>query len=123
MHEFSIAQSIKDIVLENIRPLQVEKEIEVKSITVKHGMLSQVVPDILIEAYNAVRADEKALQNSKLELIELPAILECCACNKSFSPEDKDEIFMPCPYCQSVASHKLLQGKELLVDHIEANEL
>ncbi len=122
MHEFAIAHSIRDIVNENISPLLETKTIIVKSVTVRHGVLSQVVPDILVEAFKAVTLEDKALQNAELELIEVPALLECCACHKSFSPKNKDEIFMPCPHCQSIASHTLLEGKELVVDHIEAVE-
>ncbi len=123
MHEFSIATSIKDIVYENISTLLETKAIQVKSVTVRYGVMSQVVPEILIEAFAAVASQEEYLNNASLELLEIPALLECSACKKSFTPSSKDEIFMPCPWCKSSASHKLLEGKELIVDHIEAVEI
>ncbi len=122
MHEFSIAYSIKNIVYDNISQLENSEKIKVKSIKVKHGLLSQVVPDILLAAYESIIVDDPTLSGSKLELEVIPPLLECSACKKTFTSMDKNIIFMPCPHCNNVGSHKLLEGKELIVDHIEAEE-
>ncbi len=127
MHEFAIANSIRDIVLENISLHQKSLEsedssLQVESILVQCGLLSQVVPDILHEAFNAVKLDYTSLQNAKLELELISPLVKCNLCKHEFTINDKEELFLPCPSCKQIASHSLLKGKELLVAHIELSE-
>ncbi len=121
MHEFAIATSIQEIVHQNID--HIEGELQVKSVRVKHGLLSQVVPDILVDAFNAIVKSDPALTGTQLELELVMPILECNACKQTFGIDTKEAVFMPCPHCSSCASHKLIEGKELIVDHIEAVEI
>ncbi len=130
MHEFAIANSIKDIVLENIsehidmsaQNIHKEPFANVESVRVQYGLLSQIVPEILLEAYDAVKSDYPFLKNSKLELECIMPLVECSSCKKEFSIEEREELFLPCPLCKQIASHKLIKGKELLVAHIEVTE-
>ncbi len=122
MHEFAIAQSIKDIIYNNIKPyLDKSSQIEVELVKVRCGALSQIVPNILEEAFKAVNLEDRALKNTRLEVEIVQAKLECLICGKEYTRATKEEIFLPCPYCNSVSSNKLLEGKEMIVDHIEIN--
>ncbi len=123
MHEFAIADSIKEIVYDNISGLENFEKIEVQSITLKHGLLSQLVPDILIDAFASIVIDDKHLKNAELKLEVIYPLLKCLACENDFSSQSKEALFLPCPHCNNVGSFKLLQGKEMLVEHIEAKEI
>ncbi len=123
MHEFAIANSIKEIVYQNISSLENFEKIEVQSITLKHGLLSQLVPDILIDAFNSIVIDDKHLKNAQLNLEVIYPLLKCNACKEEFTSQSKEALFMPCPHCQNVGSFTLLQGKEMIVEHIEAKEI
>lgn len=123
MHEFALATSIKEIIYDNIAQLEKEKKYEVINIRVRYGLLSQVVPEILSEAFASLAANEALLKNAKLDLVLVKPLLECTSCNTTFSSESKDALFLPCPHCQHIGSHKLKEGTELIVDHIEITEL
>ncbi len=122
MHEFAIANSIKEIVYENISGLENFEKIEVQSITLKYGLLSQLVPDILIEAFASIVVDDKHLKNAELKLELVYPKLKCLACEEDFTSQSKEALFLPCPHCQNVGSFNLLEGKEMVVEHIEAKE-
>ncbi len=122
MHEFAIANSIQEIVYTNIKNyLEENPSLKVDLICVRYGALNQLVPDILQEAFSAIIKDDEIFKNAKLELTEVKVLLKCSSCQEKFSIKEREEIFLPCPHCKNIGSHTLLEGKELIVDHIEAS--
>ncbi len=114
MHELSIANSIIEIVLDEIKTKNLP---EVKAIGLKIGYLSGILPDSLQFGFDAIKLDTP-LKNTKLEIEEVPISGKCNNCSKSF--EVKDLIFA-CPYCDS-PSINMQQGQELDIAYLEIDE-
>ncbi len=115
MHEMSIAESIMGIVTEEMKAHSCTKLLKVQ---VRYGALSQVVPDSLQFCFEALTKDT-AYESAVLELEEVPILLRCGQCGEAFTPPDEN-IFVPCPKCSMHLGHEVEQGKELYVQHIEA---
>ncbi len=115
MHEMSIAESIMNIVAEEMKNHSCTKLVKVQ---VRYGALSQVVPDSLQFCFEAIIKDSP-YPDAVLELEEVPILLRCSACGETFTPPDEN-IFMPCPVCSLHTGHSVEQGRELYVQHIEA---
>ena len=114
MHELSIANSILNIVLNEIKTKNLP---EVKAIGLKIGALSGILPDSLQFGFDAIKLDT-ALRKTKLEIEEIPIGGRCNNCSKSF--EVKNLIF-ECPYCKS-PSINMEQGQELDIAYLEIDE-
>ncbi len=115
MHEMSIAESIMEIVAEEMKAHSCTKLIKVQ---VRYGALSQVVADSLQFCFEAIIKDTPYAE-AILELEEVPILLHCAECGEKFNPPYED-IFVPCPICANHLGHNVEQGKELYVQHIEA---
>jgi len=115
MHEMSIVAGLLDIIRQELAKHNAHKLLVVR---VKHGRLANVVPEALEFAWTAMTADSE-FAGAAIELEEIPLRLACGGCKHEFSPEDKD-FFMPCPACGEQLGHAILAGKELYLDHLEA---
>jgi hydrogenase nickel incorporation protein HypA/HybF len=111
MHELSIAQSILDIIRE-----QVPENQHVKSVKVRIGEMSGVVPDSLEFCFTSITADTP-LASARLDIDHLPFILFCADCNKQHRTEPG---FAFCPVCGSGAT-RVVSGMELQVVEIEVD--
>jgi hydrogenase nickel incorporation protein HypA/HybF len=109
MHELSIAQSILDIVREHVPDDQ-----KVKSVKVRIGEMSGVVPDSLEFCFTSMTA-ETPLALTRLDIDHLPYILFCANCNKEQRAEPGLAL---CPECGS-SSTRVVSGLELQVVEIE----
>ncbi len=111
MHELSIAQEIIGIVyqyLPNPSPGSV------KSVKVKIGKLSNILPDSLTFCFEAL-TNETELQGAMLETISIPVTINCDSCDKT--SEIENPVFI-CPQCGG-NQIKVIAGTELQVDEIE----
>lgn len=115
MHEMSVAESIVRIAADEMAKHSLSKLLLVR---VCHGAMSNVVPESLSFCFEAMTLNTPH-QGARLELVELPLILRCGACGHSFTPEGRDP-FTPCPACGETLGHSVEQGRELYVQHIEA---
>jgi hydrogenase nickel incorporation protein HypA/HybF len=111
MHEFSIIQSIVDIVKSSAAENGVNR---VKSVEIEVGKASGVVKDALEFAWQSFTSDP-LLENALLEIKEIPLQVKCHNCHQVFMP---DEIYESCPFCSEYGS-EILMGKELRVIAIE----
>jgi hydrogenase nickel incorporation protein HypA/HybF len=111
MHELSIAQNIVEIVEDHLPEIGVRK---VKSVKLKVGELSGIVPDSLKFCFGAITADTP-MQDVILEIERVPFVLECKKCGKVSTNEIG--IFL-CTVCGSDET-KMISGNELLVAEIE----
>lgn len=116
MHEMSIVQSILGILREEMVKHDGQK---LKKVVIKNGALAGVVTESLQFAWDALTPDGE-FDGAKLEIIEVPIKVACGDCGEEFSPEHTR--CMPCPKCEQLLGHKVLQGKEMLIDSIEIDD-
>lgn len=112
MHEMSIAQSIIDIVQQEMARHQVSK---VSVIRLVVGEFTAVVPDSLSFCFELITKDTP-LEGVKIELEQVPLTGRCRACGKEFPIV---EYRFVCPECQS-NEVEAVAGKELFIKEIEA---
>jgi len=116
MHEMSIVTSLLSIVDEELTKRQLQKLLVVR---VRHGALANIVPEAMSFAFEAL-TQGSSFEGARLELEEEPVVLRC-TCGASFSPEQKRELlFVPCPACGKTRGHTVEKGRELYLQHIEA---
>ncbi len=115
MHEMSIAESILSIVDEEITKHGCTS---LSLVRVRYGTLSQVVPDSLRFCFEAITKGGPH-EGAVLELEEVPLLLRCGGCAVTFSPPD-DNMFAPCPTCAMHMGHEVVEGRELNIQHLEA---
>jgi len=111
MHELAIAQNILEIVQQAVPEGQAAA---VRSVRIRVGQLSGIVPDSLDFCFNAIIVDTKMPQAS-LAIEQIPTVSRCRDCLQRFAVED---FVFSCPACKS-ANLELISGKELEVVEIE----
>jgi hydrogenase nickel incorporation protein HypA/HybF len=77
MHELGIAQNILEIVQQYVPK---EQTAAVRSIRIRVGPLSGIVPDSLEFCFQAI-VHETDMQQARLAIDQLPAILKCKKCS------------------------------------------
>jgi hydrogenase nickel incorporation protein HypA/HybF len=113
MHEMSIAQSLVDILREemvknNARAL--------KSVRLHVGQMSAVVPDSLSFCFNVI-TKETELEGAELVMEVIPIEGLCRECKETFLIED---YAFECPHCGS-KEIKTISGQDLSIVEIEVN--
>ncbi len=112
MHEFSIAQSICDIVTDEIRPLGCRRVTEV---TCRIGVMRQVVPDMLTSAFEMAAA-QTPMADATLNIEKDPVTITCDACGHQTVGDD---LVLTCPACGS-SSTRFDGGMDIYVTSITA---
>lgn len=113
MHEYSIAEHIRDILTE----VAGEHGRRVTAATIRIGPISMIVPELLHEAWAAVSA-ETPLAGSILLIEHVPITARCEECGSettSYTP------FIKCQQCGSMRL-KLASGHELQVVDAELED-
>ncbi|HVO76259.1 MAG TPA: hydrogenase maturation nickel metallochaperone HypA [Ignavibacteriaceae bacterium] len=113
MHELSIAEEIISIVR---RYLTTENNSNVKTIRIKIGKLSNILPESLLFCFNA-SVEGTELEGAKLEMKYIPVTISCAECGENSNSED---YIFACPVCGS-SKIKVLSGDELQIQEIEIN--
>jgi len=111
MHEMSIAQSIFDIVEEEMARHGVE---ELRAINLAIGKMAAVVPQHLNLCFSMI-ADNSKLAGTILNVRETPLTYKCLACGNSFTAED---MVFQCPECNE-ENPDLVGGRELTIESME----
>lgn len=114
MHELSIADSIMKIVLNEVA---VKKLPPVKAIGLRIGALSGILPDALEFGFDALKK-ETILENTILEIEEVPVKGKCNICHNNFEVAN---LTFACPKCGSV-SINMEHGQELDIAYLEIEE-
>ncbi|WP_348981320.1 hydrogenase maturation nickel metallochaperone HypA [Salidesulfovibrio onnuriiensis] len=109
----SIAQSILSILEDEMTKRDIAK---LKRVVIKNGALAGVVSDALHFAWTALTPDTR-FDGTILELEEIPLKVKCGECGEEFHPDDTK--YMPCPKCEAMLGHEVLEGKELYIDFVE----
>ncbi len=107
MHELSIAINIADIILEEIKKANASV---LEKIEIDIGLLSGVIPEALDFALQEVfRENNWTGAIMKTNIIRAEAF--CNSCKKQYHI---DQLFDPCPFCDSF-DNSILSGKELKI--------
>ncbi len=114
MHELALAQEILNIVEQHVPSASVP---DVRSVRVRVGSLSGVVPDSLDFCFTAI-VGGTPWQSTRLEIEKVAATAACRACSTSFPIED---MAFACPSCGS-ADVNLASGMELQVLEVEMTD-
>ncbi|MCP9749031.1 hydrogenase maturation nickel metallochaperone HypA [Lacihabitans sp. CS3-21] len=110
MHEISLVRNIFKT-LEDEFPLDFKK---LKKIYLKAGILSNVQPILMQNAFEAVQADQPEYRNASLEVEVLPILIYCDDCKKN-SPVEQYRFICSC----GKPSRNVVQGEELLISKVE----
>jgi hydrogenase nickel incorporation protein HypA/HybF len=114
MHELSLCQELIEQVLREAGKNGLQK---IDEIEVETGILKEVVPEIMLEAFKSVSRDTAA-EGAKLILTNKEARAVCNVCKKEFSPKPDDYT---CPTCKK-ADIDIKQGNEIILKSITAYE-
>ena len=112
----SIIQSILGILKEEMVKHDGQK---LKKVTIKNGALAGVVTESLTFAWEALTPNTD-FNGAMLEVVEIPIKVACGQCGEEFRPEHTK--CMPCPKCETLIGHEVLEGKEMLIDSIEIDD-
>jgi hydrogenase nickel incorporation protein HypA/HybF len=117
MHELSIAQDIIHIVEDKLSSMDAHN-LQVRKIHFRVGKLRAIIPDNLRFSFE-VLSRGSIVEKAYLEIEEIPLRCRCSDCRTRFQAD------YPHFYCPACGSGKvdILQGKELLVDSIEVDQL
>lgn len=96
MHELSICQALIDVAAEALGRLSVPPP-RVRSVEVRVGRLTAVVPDLLRFHFDLL-SPGTALEGATLAIEEVPARGRCAACRLAFAVE---HVPVWCPACGS----------------------
>ncbi len=116
MHELSLMTNIMDICADELKKHGATKLL---SITVRYGVLSNVVADSFQFAFEALTKGSKH-EGAKLILVEEELLLKCSLCQGSFKPDGKDYLYIPCPLCGEQTPYSVLAGEGIFLDKLEA---
>jgi hydrogenase nickel incorporation protein HypA/HybF len=111
MHELGIARDILEVVNQYITEEQMPT---VRSVRIRLGTLSGIVPESLSFCFEAIVADTP-MAKASLEIIRVPTKADCTGCGNSF--EIEDPAFL-CSQCGGI-DIKVVSGTELQVVDIE----
>ena len=114
MHELAIAESIVSSVLEETERQRLGS---VKEIGLRIGRLTDVVPEALEFAFEAITVDSP-LQHTVLRIERVPVSGKCLSCRRTF--EVIDFVFS-CPHCKS-GDIEVTGGKELDIAYLEVED-
>jgi hydrogenase nickel incorporation protein HypA/HybF len=116
MHELSVTQEIVDTVDEARRGAG--ENLIVTSVHIKIGRFTAVVPDYLRHYYE-ILTEGTPLHGAELHIELVPIVARCRECSAEFMSESP---IMVCPQCNA-SKADVLQGRELLVESIEVDEM
>jgi len=111
MHELSLVESIKEIVLRHARNARAAR---IVSVRIAIGDLSSYVEDALAMFWDETSRDTDAA-GARLEFLRVPGELLCLRCSKTFAARSTD---CRCPDCRSEWV-KPIAGEECYVESIE----
>ncbi len=113
MHEYSIVQSMLDLIEENAKKHSAKR---VTKVVVKIGVMSGVEPHLLKIAFDTFK-EKTICEEAKLDMIIQPIVVKCNECKKE-SEFEKNTLFFECPNCKGV-DLEIIDGEEMLLLSLE----
>ncbi|MCF8029926.1 MAG: hydrogenase maturation nickel metallochaperone HypA [Desulfohalobiaceae bacterium] len=119
MHEMSVAQSLIHIIQSEMDKNAVTS---LQTVKVKAGRINAIVPEALETAFHTL-TQGTTMQGARLELETVPLELECGSCGTRFISATEDPLFLhsECPQCGWELGHRVVKGRELFIEYIEAD--
>lgn len=112
MHELGIVFEVIKVVDRFVQENHLAK---VDKIVLEVGQLCQAIPRFIEECYPAA-VSETAYEDTKLEIIVLPANAKCKTCNEVYNVIKQRKV---CPKCQG-DEYELISGREFNIKEIVA---
>ncbi|SFH31497.1 hydrogenase maturation nickel metallochaperone HypA/HybF [Pontibacter chinhatensis] len=110
MHEASIVRNVFEM-LQEAYPDKYKRIIKVQ---IEAGLLSNIQPILIQNAFEALIVEEPTLASIELEVLLLPIMAHCHTCDKDF--EVKRHKFV----CEcGTPSRNIVQGEELQISRVE----
>lgn len=113
MHEISLVRNIFRTIEEEF-PKDLSK---VRAINLTVGLLSNVQPILMQNAFQAVQEDDPKYKNASLNVTVMPILIKCDECNL-ISEVQNYRFICPC----GKPSKNIIQGEELLISSIEFDD-
>jgi hydrogenase nickel incorporation protein HypA/HybF len=109
MHEISIVRNV----IELLKEKHTDKFDRITKVQIQAGLLSNVQPILIQNAFEALILDEPALSVIELEVVLTPIIVRCEPCNKNFEVI-RHKFVCPC----GTPSKQIIQGDELQISEV-----
>lgn len=113
MHEISLVRNIFKT-LEDEFPTDFDK---IRKIHLTVGILSNVQPILMQNAFEAVLQSEEKYQQTSLAVEVLPILAHCNSCDKTFEVQQY-KFVCAC----GLPTKNIIQGEELLISKVEFEE-
>lgn len=111
MHEVSLCETIREIILEQAA---IDGFTKVNRVWLEVGPLSCVAPDALRFSFDAVMRGSVA-EGASVEIATPPATARCLACLKTATVQDR---YDPCPQC-GAGPMDVIAGDALKISKLE----
>ncbi len=112
MHEYSITQSIIQILSDIIKEHKIKK---LKKINFELGPLAHIEPQSIEFYYGYLTQKNKVLKDAVLEFKKNKLRMECKDCSRKFIPENFEN---KCPYCLS-KKIDIINSEDIKITSIE----
>lgn len=112
MHELGIVYEVIKVVDNFVKENNITR---VEKIVLEIGQLSQAIPRFIEECYPAA-VDQTPYEDTKLEIITLPANGKCKTCGEIYNIIEHRKI---CPNCKAEDFH-LISGEEFNIKEVVA---
>lgn len=111
MHEISLVRNIFRT-LEEEFPNDMQR---IRGIYLKAGLLSNVQPILMQNAFQAVLEDQPKYNQTSLHVEVLPILIQCDLCGQT---SEVEQYRFVCSHCGR-PSRNVIQGEELLISKVE----
>ncbi|RKZ10525.1 hydrogenase maturation nickel metallochaperone HypA [bacterium] len=112
MHELSICQGL----CTQLGNLAGEHGAErIRRVEVEVGAMSNVVPELLAHAFEAMRESVPLISEAELVIREIPLVALCDGCGEE---QQLEQFALSCPGC-GAGPLKIIQGEDLLLRQVE----
>jgi hydrogenase nickel incorporation protein HypA/HybF len=114
MHEISLVRNILNTLADEFP----DKVQQIVRIHLQAGILSNVQPILMQNAFEAIVEDEPKYARIKLEVEVLPILIHCDECDKTTEVEQY-KFICPC----GKPSRNIVQGEELMITQVEFDDM
>jgi hydrogenase nickel incorporation protein HypA/HybF len=112
MHEFSLVQSMMELVQQSAAENGITRVTSVKLIV---GKLIMAQPELLRFSFG-VLSEGTILAGATLDIDERPLLMRCQECGNEYTPDFFEVV---CPKCTGISI--ILSGKELHIEHYQGD--
>lgn len=115
MHEISLVRSIINSLQEEFSESDLER---LEQIDLKVGLLSNIEPQLMHNAFDAVSSAENVFPEVKLSIETVPIEIHCKDCDKNSVIENYK---FACQFCNT-PNNNVVKGTELLIHQVHFEE-